>query len=263
MKLQIVSDLHLEFSMIDLPKEGDILILAGDIMIANYFTRGDNSPLKAIATRWLAWMENTCAKFDKVIYILGNHEHYKGKFYETYDILVKAFSHITNLHILDQTWVDIDEFRFIGGTLWTDFGNDNLAAMFVRDGLNDYKVIEGNDYRKLTTAETAFYNKQFLNAIAAQDPSNLIVIGHHSPSYNSVAEKYRYGMWSSLNAGYASHLDNFILDNPVKLWIHGHTHDSYDYTIGDTRVVCNPRGYQTTQLSPENTLFNPTFTVEI
>jgi predicted phosphodiesterase len=27
------------------------------------------------------------------------------------------------------------------------------------------------------------------------------------------------------------------------LWIHGHTHDPFDYEINGTRVICNPRGY--------------------
>ena len=27
------------------------------------------------------------------------------------------------------------------------------------------------------------------------------------------------------------------------LWLHGHTHESFDYNIKNTRVVCNPRGY--------------------
>ena len=28
----------------------------------------------------------------------------------------------------------------------------------------------------------------------------------------------------------------------AQLWIHGHTHDSFDYVVNGTRVVCNPRG---------------------
>ena len=47
-----------------------------------------------------------------------------------------------------------------------------------------------------------------------------------------------------MNGAYSSRLDQFILDNPqIKLWTHGHTHEEFDYMIGSTRVVCNPRGY--------------------
>ena len=40
-------------------------------------------------------------------------------------------------------------------------------------------------------------------------------------------------------------------NNPRKLWVHGHTHSSFDYNIHGTRVVCNPRGYEDHDLNPE------------
>ena len=44
--------------------------------------------------------------------------------------------------------------------------------------------------------------------------------------------------------GSYSDLSEFILDRPgIKLWTHGHTHENFDYMIGSTRIVCNPRGY--------------------
>jgi hypothetical protein len=47
-----------------------------------------------------------------------------------------------------------------------------------------------------------------------------------------------------MNGGYASNLSEFILDHPrIKAWTHGHMHQQFDYMVGDTRVVCNPRGY--------------------
>jgi hypothetical protein len=47
-----------------------------------------------------------------------------------------------------------------------------------------------------------------------------------------------------MNGGYSSDLSAFILDHPqIKLWTHGHTHEDFDYMIGSTRIVCNPRGY--------------------
>ena len=46
------------------------------------------------------------------------------------------------------------------------------------------------------------------------------------------------------SGGFSSDLSEFILNHPqIKLWTHGHTHDEFDYTIGSTRIVCNPRGY--------------------
>jgi hypothetical protein len=47
-----------------------------------------------------------------------------------------------------------------------------------------------------------------------------------------------------MNGGYSSDLTDFILDRPqIKAWTHGHTHELFDYNIGSTRVICNPRGY--------------------
>lgn len=69
-----------------------------------------------------------------------------------------------------------------------------------------------------------------------------VVCGHHSPSKKSTHP--RYTQETIMNGGYSSDLSEFILDHPqIKLWTHGHTHHVFDYMIGDTRIVCNPRGY--------------------
>lgn len=69
-----------------------------------------------------------------------------------------------------------------------------------------------------------------------------VVVGHHAPSRLSTHP--RYANESIMNGGYSSSLDDYILDHPqIKLWTHGHTHEDFDYRIGSTRIVCNPRGY--------------------
>lgn len=69
-----------------------------------------------------------------------------------------------------------------------------------------------------------------------------VVCGHHAPSRKSTHPRYRHD--ELMNGGYSSHLDEFIMDHPqIKLWTHGHTHEDFDYMIGETRIVCNPRGY--------------------
>lgn len=69
-----------------------------------------------------------------------------------------------------------------------------------------------------------------------------VVVGHHSPSRMSTHP--RYANETIMNGGYSSNLDEFIMDHPqIRLWTHGHTHEDFDYMIGSTRVVCNPRGY--------------------
>jgi hypothetical protein len=70
----------------------------------------------------------------------------------------------------------------------------------------------------------------------------VVVVGHHTPSHTSCHPRYNDDR--EMNGGYHSDLSEFILDRPgIKLWTHGHTHELFDYMIGETRVVCNPRGY--------------------
>jgi Icc-related predicted phosphoesterase len=74
-----------------------------------------------------------------------------------------------------------------------------------------------------------------------RDPGSYVVVGHHCPSELSVAAQYKGNL---LNAAFRSGLDAFIEARPqIRLWLHGHTHYNFNYWIGETRVVCNPRGY--------------------
>ena len=87
--------------------------------------------------------------------------------------------------------------------------------------------------------ETLGYFKTVLSSLKEQ---KVVVVGHHSPSHQSI--HIDYARDTLMNGGYHSDLDEFILDHPqVSLWIHGHTHYPFDYTIGGTRIFCNPRGY--------------------
>jgi hypothetical protein len=82
------------------------------------------------------------------------------------------------------------------------------------------------------------------------------VVTHHLPHRRSVHPRYDGDM---LSPAFASDLDHLVRA-PVALWVHGHTHESMDYFVNGTRVVCNPRGYAGSDL---NLAFDPTFLVEI
>jgi len=70
----------------------------------------------------------------------------------------------------------------------------------------------------------------------------MVVVGHHAPSRSSTHPRYLDD--EVMNGAYSSELSEFILDRPgIKLWTHGHTHEDFDYMIGQCRIVCNPRGY--------------------
>ena len=259
MQLQIVSDLHLEFAPIEIKNAGgtDILVLSGDICVADYLTRKTPSPYCAMGDRFRAFFDQVSLEFPKVYYVLGNHEHYKGSFEDTAIIIRRELP--DNVTLLDNEFEDYGGFRFIGGTLWTDFNkNDPIATMTVENGLNDYQVIK-RKYRKLRGIDTYNEHKKLLEFIDANVVPNTIVLGHHGPSYKSVTPEYANKSNFYLNSGYVSTLEPFIMDHSdIKLWTHGHVHSSHDYMIEGTRILANPRGYQKAiDLPPENRNFDP------
>ncbi len=80
------------------------------------------------------------------------------------------------------------------------------------------------------------------SVIEGHNDRKFVVVGHHAPSRLSTHPRYKND--TLMNGGYSSELDEFIMDHPqIKLWTHGHTHEPFDYMVGETRVVCNPRGY--------------------
>jgi hypothetical protein len=89
-----------------------------------------------------------------------------------------------------------------------------------------------------------------------------VVVGHHSPSFQSVSDEYKSEYL--MNGAYHSSLEEVMLDRPqIKLWTHGHTHHPFDYVIGETRVVCNPRGYHQEYGFSEDTGWDPEKVVEV
>ena len=126
--------------------------------------------------------------------------------------------------------------------------NDGLTMHAVKDMMNDYRVIrhDGLGYIKLRPAHTVSRHRDTLEyfklVIDERKDSKIVVVSHMAPSAQSVHLKYKNAQL--VNGAYYSDLSEFILDRPqIQLWIHGHTHHNFDYTIGTTRVVCNPRGY--------------------
>jgi Icc-related predicted phosphoesterase len=109
------------------------------------------------------------------------------------------------------------------------------------------------DTVRLHRASVAFLHKE----LSRPFDGATVIVTHHAPSPRSIASRF---CGDPLNSAFASNLDPLISRHEPSLWIHGHMHDSFDYTIGRTRVVCNPRGYFPDQL---NSQFDPTFVVEV
>jgi Icc-related predicted phosphoesterase len=284
MKIKLVSDLHLEFSdcFIKNDEGCDVLILGGDIMIAedlhdhpgfdfNPYSHGAFADLgrkqQRVAT-FRDFLKRCSFQFPHVIYIAGNHEFYNGKFHKGIQYLRDECAKHPNVYFLENDTKIIDDVVFVGATLWTDMNKgDPLTLHAVRDMMNDFRIIRNDEkgFSPLKPADVAIRHRQtlqyFKHILGEHKESKCVVVGHHSPSYQSIHPQYANE--HLMNGAYHSDLSEFILDHPqVVLWTHGHTHYCFDYQIGNCRVVCNPRGYESEGYS-EETGFNPNLVLEI
>jgi len=284
MKLQIASDLHIEFERQYKGKKGfvpfdlehtdaDVIVLAGDIGV------GFKEEKK--------FCEKIAREHKKpVVFVLGNHSFYgKGNIdrirglWAQYSTLE---SETTDVHYIDDGhhW-SYKGVNFVGGIFWTNFNNYDTWDMRVAEQMmNDYRgcrmtqmdssldnmhsfekdgMTESSDYyfTPRRSVDEHYKTKEYMNYMLSELEGTNVVVTHHLPSQRSSDSRYRD---SSLNPAYYSHLDTWVRDRDIALWVHGHTHGSNDYMLGDTRVVCNPRGYFN---HDENPSFSPSLVVEV
>ena len=267
MKIAVCSDLHLEFGPISLENtdNAEVLILSGDICVAkdlrekdSYIIKGENDKSNKIHK----FFQECCARFPSVIYIAGNHEHYHGDFAKSIGSIRDRLGYLVNLHVLDKESVLINDVMFIGGTLWTDMNKeDGITLYHMKTMMNDFMCVnngnrttyyrdeDGNSHSRVarfTPDDAVEDHKKMLEyvkiMVEGKHDQKFVVVGHHSPSKASTHP--RYAKEQIMNGGYSSDLSEFILNHPqIKLWTHGHTHEEFDYMIGSTRIICNPRGY--------------------
>ena len=286
MKIKLVSDLHLEFSdcFINNNEGADVLILGGDIMIAqdlhDHPEPANTADQAAIANgtglgrrqltaqRFRDFFKRCSFQFPHVIYIMGNHEFYNGKFYAGIDYMREECAKYPNVYMLEQDMKIINDVVFVGGTLWTNMNKRDPLTMHAIEGMmNDFRIIrnDARNYACMSALDVAIRHDKTLayieHIVHEHKNKKCVVVGHHSPSFQSAHPMYAHE--TLMNGGYHSDLSEFILDHPqIKLWTHGHTHHPFDYVIGETRVVCNPRGYENDGYS-ENSGWNPNILLEV
>ena len=265
MKIALASDLHLEFEDVDLKniEDAEVLILSGDIMVAEDLHNhpemdygmysdvniADLGRRQQIALRFRDFLKRVSFEFPHVVYVAGNHEFYHGRWKESLTHLREECDKLPNVYFLERDIKVINEVSFIGATLWTDCNKgDPLTIHALTDMMNDYRVIRNDEhgFTKLRPVHSMYRHQQTLAYLKSVLPDmrdkKVVFVGHHGPS--SMSTHPRYINETLMNGGYRSELSEMILDNPqIKLWTHGHMHDPFDYMIGTTRVVCNPRGY--------------------
>lgn len=252
MRLHVLSDLHLSVAPLERPRvAADVVVLAGDV----------GRPQDAIA-----WASGFDAP---VLYVPGNHEFYGGTIEGTVAEL-RERSAGTNVRVLERDEVFLGGVRFLGTTLWTDFrlhgdGDARDSAMQLAQNLiRDFSRVRRDatsgpftpaDSTALFDAQSAWLSER----LAETTTSPTVVITHHAPSVRSVPARYAD---SPLNPAFASSAEHLIDGRRTVLWIHGHMHDSFDYSANGTRVLCNPRGYAKDGVS-ENGAFDPMLTVDL
>ena len=274
MKIAIGSDIHLEFGAIALKntETADVLILAGDICMARDFEITETKR----AERYHAFFEQVSKEFAKVIYIMGNHEHYNGDVAYSYSILKRHLAVYPNIHVMEKESLELDGITFVCATMWTSMNDeDPITLHAVKDMMNDFRNVKNSNRmisRTVPLYDDGIYNvdrkvighkvkeepskfspqdsvndhKQaldYINHVLMNDETkSYVVVTHHTPSWQSCHEKYVHDR--VMNGAFHTELGDYIAYRPqIKLWVHGHTHDEFDYTISETRVVCNPRGY--------------------
>ncbi len=281
MKIALCSDLHLEFGTISLENtEGaDVLILSGDICVAKeLYEKDTHSHGDDKTSKFHTFFQECCERFPHVVYVLGNHEHYHGDFAKSLGNLREHLGYLVNLHILEKEYVQLGDCMFFGGSLWTDMNKeDPITIQRIKGYMNDYRIIEDSnevvhfkspvygrkedgsvDFDNVVSVEFHTRNAKFSpeksvtehketmrllkEALASRPTEKWVVVGHHAPS--KISTKPQYERDVIVNGAYSSDLSEFILDHPqIKVWTHGHTHHNFDYMIGSTRIVANPRGY--------------------
>ena len=242
MRAQILSDLHFDFhrdggrSFVEsLDPDGvDVLIVAGDIghMVDCFGT-----------------LESLCNRYPHVIYVRGNHDYYLSDRVQVEEILTGISTRNPNFHTLENDTVTIDGQRFVGTTLW--FPTSPMEKMY-RGHLNDFNYIRDN------FAEWVFEaNREAQECLRTTVTTDDVVVTHHIPTPEGTLPHWRR---SPLNVFYVTDMTDLIQQAQPKLWAYGHTHDSHDFRIGRTRLVCNPFGYARRE---ENLSFDWKLVVEV
>ena len=270
MKLQIVSDLHLEFwghkqKFQFFEAAAPILILAGDICCCGSDT--DFSIFK----RFIA---EIAPKYAYIIMVAGNHEYYAERVkvdMAAIDKKIAAFFAAHNrveknkakLYYLNNDTLRIQQgntiYVFIGSTLWSNIKPEHYAKAI--EYMSDYRniIVDGRKLKPSDVSAMFIRNRAYiarqLNAVIKEATQHktykyrAVVITHHKP-YESNSKTY-------VNFAYESDLTP-LFKPPLILWAYGHTHIADDSIQGKTRLYSNPKGYP-----HQHTKFNPSCVVRI
>lgn len=267
MKIHLLSDLHLEFGPYNKPlPDADVLILAGDILVVDRLksSKSDAASLN-MRKNVVNFFDRVSEKYENILYVMGNHEFYHSDFFEAKEYLSEwLLINYPKIYLLKENSARIKGVYFFGSTLWSDFNQSNETSMNICGrAINDYRLITFNK----TPITPTFILHEFSSSLAAikefleaneNKYGPVVAITHMAPSPKSIHPQY--AEYFHINGAYHSDLE-YLMKGNLKLWVHGHMHNSFDYKINNTRVIDNPRGYYNTY--DENPDHNPNLILEI
>lgn len=233
MRMLPISDVHVEFHPDDgaefldsLPTDDvDVLVVAGDL--------GDSGTFEGV-------LEQLAELFPLVVYVHGNHECYGSSVSRTRAAAQDAASRHRNVHFLDNDVIELDGKRFVGTTMWF---RPNALNPVHGERMNDWAAID--DFARVAPLE----NAKALRFLDAEVRPRDVVVTHHAPLWRSADPRWKKSPLSRLF--YVCDMNDLIHDRQPAVWIHGHVHHSWDYSLWGTRVVCNPAGYLDTDPNRE------------
>lgn len=243
MRLRVVSDLHVEFQRdggqtlieeVASDPSYDVLVCAGDLADAANLEAALEFLVQAASPR-------------PVVFVLGNHEHYGARREKVHASVAKVASKSGGqLHWLNNSSTEIGGQRFLGGTLW--FPRSSTAP---KHALNDFRTIPG--------FESWVYDEHqaTVDFLRREVVKSDVVVTHHLPSWGSVHLRF---VGSGINHFFVYDLEDLIAERQPRVWIHGHTHNSFRYSVGQTKILCNPFGYARFE---ENQAFDPKLCIEV
>jgi len=234
MRLQVLSDLHLEQAPFAADgADADVVVLAGDI---------------GTGTRGIEWARGW-ARGRPVLYIAGNHEYYGHGVPGLIEELRRAAAG-SSVQVLEENEVALDGVRFLGCTLWSDFGFDGperrAEAMRVCERVvNDYaRITFGPEDRTLTARDTLMLHRSsrrwLASRLARGHRGPTVIVTHHAPLIRTRPQAPHL---RALAGAFASDVTDLMGAERVELWIFGHTHRVADLEIRGTRIFSNPCGY--------------------
>jgi Icc-related predicted phosphoesterase len=224
-----------------------ILVLAGDIWL-------DNLAFKPLPSGE-SWIGHVAQRFEHVIAVLGNHDYWGLSLQSAPRKAKEAVSLLPNVTVLEQDAVVVSGVKFVGGTLWTDYGRDPMAMEVARAHIVDYKQITFGDSRvrrRVRPQDMFEVHRQtarfiFNNCAADVAGQPVVIVTHMAPHEQSIDQRYAHERL--LNKAYYTNLEESVLTHckDVKLWVHGHIHKPVNYKLYNMHVLSNPRGYESLQ----------------